>query len=96
MAKLTIVAKTVAKTDSVESVKSEMLKLIAPTREEEGCIEYFLHQDNEDPTILIFYETWENYACFERHMSTQHFKNYVNTVGSMIKEKVVYKMTRVG
>ena len=95
MSHLTVVAKVVAKKDSVENVKRELLKLIEPTRKEDGCIEYNLHQDNEDPAVFIFYETWESLARLESHMNTEHFKNYVNAVGSLIDEKVVHKMTRI-
>ena len=95
MSKLTVVATVVAKTDSVEAVKTELLRLIAPTRKEDGCIGYHLHQDNEDPAVFVFYETWESLACLENHMNSDHFKSYVNAVGCMIKEKVVHKMTKI-
>ena len=90
-----MVAKIVAKKESIESVKNEMLKLIEPTRKEQGCIEYNLHQDNEEPAVFVFYETWESRACLDNHMSTDHYKNYVSTVGGLIDEKVVHKMTRI-
>jgi len=95
VSELTVVAKVTAKKDSVENVKGELLKLIAPTRKEEGCIEYNLHQDNEDPAVFVFYETWESLASLENHMNSDHFKNYVNAVGSMIEDKAVHKMTRI-
>ena len=95
MSKLTVVAKVVAKADSVKDVKTELLKLIEPTRKEDGCIEYNLQQDNEDPAVFIFYETWESFACLEKHMNSDHFKRYVNAVGSLIEDKVVHKMTRI-
>lgn len=95
MSKLTVVAKVVAKTDSVKTVKAELMRLIEPTRKEEGCIEYNLHQDNENPAVFVFYETWESLACLESHMSSDHFKSYVNAVGSLIEDKVVHKMTRI-
>lgn len=95
MSKLTIVAKIIAKNNSVDNVKSELLKLIEPTRKEHGCIEYNLHQDNEDPAVFVFYETWDNLTCLENHMNTDHFKNYVNAVGSLLEEKVVHKMTQI-
>lgn len=95
MPPLTVVAKVVAKKECVETVKSELLKLIAPTRKENGCIEYKLHQDNEDPAVFIFYETWESSACLARHMDSNHFKNYVSAVSGLLEEKVVNKMTRI-
>jgi len=94
VAKVTVVAKIVAKKDSVEAVKSELLKLITPTRQESGCIEYTLHQDNQDPSLFLFYETWENAASIEKHMNTDHYKAYVRALDGMLEEKVVNKMTR--
>jgi quinol monooxygenase YgiN len=55
MAKLTIVAKTITKADKIDLVKAELLKLIDITRAEEGCINYDLHQDNENPAHLNQY-----------------------------------------
>jgi len=95
MTTLTVVAKIVAKNDSIESVKSEMLKLIDPTRNEDGCIEYNLHQDNENPAVFIFYETWKSSACLESHMNTDHFKSFVTAVGNVVEEIVLNKMTRI-
>jgi quinol monooxygenase YgiN len=92
---LIVVAKVVAKKDCVEAVKTELLKLIAPTRQESGCIEYNLHQDNDDPAVFVFYETWESLTCLEAHMNTEHFKSYVTAVNVMIEEKIVHKMARI-
>ncbi|WP_198590427.1 antibiotic biosynthesis monooxygenase, partial [Shewanella sp. 10N.286.52.B9] len=49
MTKLTIVANIKANEDKIELVKAELLKLIDVTRAEDGCINYDLHQDNDNP-----------------------------------------------
>ncbi len=95
MSQLTVVAKLVAKTEAVESVKRELLKLIAPTRKEKGCIDYNLHQDNDHPARFIFYENWESAACLEQHINSDHYKAYAGAVDGLIAEKVVHKMTRI-
>lgn len=95
MSKITVVAKLVAKKNSVEAVKAELLKLILPTRKESGCIEYNLHQDNQDPAVFIFYETWESAASLEKHICTDHYKAYVRALDGIIDEKVINKMTRI-
>ena len=95
MSKITVVAKIVAKKESVEAVKAELLQLIPPTRKENGCIEYLLHQDNQDPAVFIFYETWESADSLVAHTNTDHYKAYVNAVASWIEDKVVHKMTRI-
>lgn len=95
MSIITVVAKLIVKEAGVDSVKSELLKLITPTRQEEGCIEYRLHQDNENKCVFIFYENWQNSACLERHMNSAHFKSYVAAVDDLLAEKVVHKMTEI-
>lgn len=93
MSIVTVVAKLVVKEDAVQTVKAELLKLIEPTRQEKGCIEYRLHQDNAAPNIFIFYENWENMASLEQHLNTTHYKNHVVAVTGLISDKVVHKMT---
>jgi quinol monooxygenase YgiN len=95
MAKITVVARIVAKKGAVESVRCELLKLVAPTRGEDGCIEYRLHQDREDPAVFIFYENWESEACLTRHMESVHFIAYVCAVDGLLAEKTVHRMTMI-
>lgn len=53
MPKVTIVAKIIANGDAINAVKTELMKMIGPTRQEEGCIEYRLYQDNDNPAVLV-------------------------------------------
>ncbi len=95
MAQVTVVAKVVAKQDTVAAVKAEAFKMIEPTRQEEGCIAYTLHQDNADPALFIFYETWESDAHLERHMTTDHFTRFVAAVDGLLSELAVHRLTRI-
>ena len=95
MSTITVVAKLVAKKDSIAAVKTELLKLVAPTRKEQGCIEYRLHQDNADPAVFVFYENWENATCLEKHLCTDHYKAYVSAVDGIIEGKTVNKMIQI-
>ena len=96
MSKLVIIAKVVSKKEAVQSVRSELLKLIAPTRNEEGCLDYALHQDNDDPALFIFHERWESPAHFEKHRNSEHFKAYISATDGLIQEKVVNMSSRIG
>ena len=42
---LTIIAMVVANKDKLALVKDKLIKLFKATREEEGCLNYVLHQD---------------------------------------------------
>ncbi len=93
MSNLIIIARVVAKEDSVQSVKSELLKLVAVAREEDGCIKYSMHQDNDNPAAFMFYETWASQASLEMHMNTDSFKAYLKATEGLVAEKRVYKLS---
>ena len=77
MSKLTIVANIHAKSDKIDLVKSELEKIIAPTLTEKGCINYEMHQDNENPAHFLFFENWESRELWQAHMEKQHLKDYM-------------------
>lgn len=95
MSKVTIAAMVVAKKDCVNSVKEEMLRMIEPTRQEAGCIEYRLHQDKLEPALFLFYENWESTAHLESHLNSPHYKNYVAAIANQLVDKVVHKMIEI-
>jgi len=90
---LTVVAKLVAKQESIQDVKDALIKLVEPTRSEKGCIEYMLHQDTANPAVFIFYENWDNEECLAKHKETEHYKSCFSTVGNLIQDKEVHLMT---
>ncbi|MFC2135789.1 putative quinol monooxygenase [Bacteroidota bacterium] len=94
MAYLTIVAKIKAMEDVVEVVRNELLKLIEPTRKEKGCLDYILFQDNEDPSLFLFYENWETAEDLDRHMESEHFNACFDKIGNMISTEV-HKATKL-
>ncbi|MGI9263144.1 MAG: putative quinol monooxygenase, partial [Woeseiaceae bacterium] len=66
---VTIVAHIYANAEKVDLVRTELEKLIPITRSEEGCVQYDLHQDNENPAHFMFYENWASRELWQRHMN---------------------------
>ncbi len=95
MSAFTIVAEIVAKPDSVDAVLSELLKIIEPTRNEEGCISYHLHQDTEKPNLFVFIENWKNTQAFEAHLATPHFIALVAAINNINDGITIKKLTPV-
>jgi quinol monooxygenase YgiN len=96
MTTLTIVANIKAKESEVERVKSELLKLIDATRAEEGCINYDLHQDNENPAHFLFFENWVSRELWQAHMGTPHIADYLAATEGAVESFVVNEMTHIG
>lgn len=80
---LTVIAHLRALDGQIEETKTFLMGLIAPTRAEPGCIEYWLHQDDEDPAEFTFYENWINRAEWDKHMEMPHLQAF-----SDVKDKV--------
>jgi quinol monooxygenase YgiN len=95
MTKLTIVANIKANPDKVELVKAELIKLIAITRAEAGCVNYDLHQDNADPAHFMFYENWDSRALWQTHMSAPHLAAYMAATDGAVAQFTVTEMTLI-
>ncbi len=93
--KLTIVARIEAKKDQIDLIKSELIKLIEPTRREAGCIQYDLHQDNENPEIFLFYENWESRELWQNHMNNDHLAAYMKATEGAVENFVVHEMSMI-
>ena len=95
MARLTLAANIIAKDDKIDLVKTELLKLIDITRAEEGCINYNLHQDNENPAHFLFYENWKSRELWQTHMGNQHLKDYMTATEGAVEEFTLNEITGI-
>ncbi|MFS4466619.1 putative quinol monooxygenase [Maribacter sp. 2210JD10-5] len=93
---LTIVANIHAKPEHVERVKSELIKLIAPTRAEEGCLNYDLHQDNVNENHFMFYENWASRALWQKHMQSEHILELQKIIDDIVEATVINEMMPIG
>lgn len=90
---LTIIAKIVIKPNQIELVKSELLKLIEPTLKEAGCIQYDLHQDNDNPSVFLFYETWQSRELWQEHMKSSHLADHAKATEGAVESVTINEMT---
>lgn len=94
--KLTIIASIKVKEGKLDLVKKELLKLIDITRAEEGCINYDLHQDQNNKNIFLFHENWTNRALWERHINSNHMAEYNKATEGAGEESALHEMTQIG
>ena len=70
-----------------EDVVREVLKgLVEPTRKEEGCVQYVLHADNENPGHFVFYEDWTSMAQLQAHIATPHMQAFLARSEELLAE----------
>ncbi|MGR6873127.1 putative quinol monooxygenase [Pseudomonas sp. HK3] len=95
MKDLTIVARIEAKKDQIGLVKSALLKLIEPTRKEDGCLHYALHQDNENPEVFLFFESWASRELWQAHMNNVHLKQYMEETEGAVTSFTLNEMSNI-
>ncbi len=93
---LTILAQITAVPGKEDLVRAELLKLVPITRAEQGCIQYDLHVDNENPGFFVFYENWETRALWQTHMSAPHLAAYMAATDGAVSDFVLNEMSAIG
>jgi quinol monooxygenase YgiN len=72
--------------------------LIAPSRQEPGCLVYELHVDPEDPGKFMFYEKFKDQAALDVHLASPHFhsfQSHLKALGDLIASQTVTKWRSV-
>lgn len=83
---ITVVAHLKAKPGKEEDLKKELLALIEPSRNDQGCVNYDLHQSTNDPAHFIFHENWNTMSDLELHLQQPHLQDFVAKADDLLSE----------
>jgi len=86
---LTIIAHARAKPGKEAQAREILQALVVPTRLEEGCIDYDLHQSAEDPSSFVFYENWTSPEALEAHAKSPHITHFRSICAESLLEPPV-------
>jgi quinol monooxygenase YgiN len=71
-AEVGLTAEVTAKPEHVDDLRAALKMLIAPSRAEDGCLQYDLYEDREKPGHFIFFERWRDAAALAAHAKAPH------------------------
>jgi quinol monooxygenase YgiN len=71
---VTVVAMFQARPGKEAELRAALIELVAPTRKENGCLNYDLHQSPEDAARFLFHENWTSKAALDVHLQSAHVK----------------------
>jgi quinol monooxygenase YgiN len=83
---VTVLAMFKAKSGLEERVREELLKLVAPTRAESGCINYDLHQCSDDKTKFMLYENWVSRKDLDIHLEMPYLNQFKSIADEILAE----------
>ncbi len=94
---LTVIAYMKAAPGKEEELKTELEALIEPTSQEDGFVNYDLHQSVEDPGAFFFYENWESAEHLTAHLATPHLVRFAGIMGELLDENglTINKVRRI-
>ncbi|MFP3489745.1 putative quinol monooxygenase, partial [Staphylococcus sp. SIMBA_130] len=64
-----------------EAVLHGLQEVLVGSRNEEGNIQYDVHQSIEDSTFVI-YEVWKDRQAIETHINSEHYEKYRENLGA--------------
>jgi quinol monooxygenase YgiN len=83
---LTVVAEITARTGKEDELKRLLLGLVEPTRKEDGCVQYDLHQSTDTPARFVFYENWTSRDALDKHLQSPHVTTCLAAVAEVLAE----------
>ena len=53
-------------------------------RDEEGCQQFDICQDQQNPAIIFLYEIYDDEAAFEAHKAARHYHEFNHAIDGMV------------
>lgn len=76
-----------ARPGSEEALQQAILDCVAPTREEDGNVNYDVHRGADDPAIFVIYEGWTGQDALDRHFTLPHFTKLMAAAEDLVAER---------
>ncbi|MEP7341502.1 MAG: putative quinol monooxygenase [Acidobacteriota bacterium] len=93
--KVTVIAYIEVKPGTEDAFLTAASAVVAATRAEPPCINYDLHQSDENPNLFVFYENWTSMAGLQEHARSAHIQTFRNSIADLLAKPTdikTYKM----
>lgn len=94
---LTVIASLRAKPGSEDQLRAALSTLIEPTKQEEGNVNYDMHEAVDQPGLFYFYENWASAEALQQHMQAPHMVKALGAAGELLAEPpTIAQVKRIG
>jgi quinol monooxygenase YgiN len=76
-----------ARPDKLDEVLAASLEHVHRSRTEPGCLLHSVHQNVEDPTVVVFVEHWESRDALTAHFGRPDSNSFVKTLAALAAER---------
>lgn len=89
MSEVKVVAIITAKPEQYSAVSNAVRAMVAPSRSEEGCLQYDLHEDQDVKGSFVFIERWKSENALKTHMAMPYHDEFLAVLqGKLISLEV--------
>lgn len=81
---LTVVAHLRAAEGKVDDLRDVLTALVGPTTQEDGNVNYDLHESVDEPGLFYFYENWESGDHLDAHMASPHLQAAIGRLDELV------------
>ena len=81
-----LIAVLKANEDKKQNLKDELLKLVTPSKEEPGCLDYEVFELKEMPGTFYVKEAYKDQAAFESHMESGYLQSFIEKTKHLLAE----------
>lgn len=82
---LSVIAYITAKAGHQDQVREALLDLVSQTRNEKGCVNYDLHQSQENASEFAIYENWNKSTDLDAHANSAHLQAFTRIAGHLLE-----------
>jgi quinol monooxygenase YgiN len=94
---LTVIVHIKSKPGMEERMNQTLQEVIAPTRQESGCITLDLLVDKNDPNHFVLYENWKDRSALDAHFQQPYVKQALKTYEEISAEPIaVMSLEKIG
>ena len=86
--KLFIFARFHAREGKEDAVGEALHEVVAPSREEAGCLNIHAFRSTRDPGLFYIHSCWTDEAAFDLHATLPHTVRFVERVGPLIDHPI--------
>ena len=76
-----------ARPDTLDDVLTVSLEHVRRSRTEPGCLLHSVHQNVEDPSVVVFLEHWEDRDALSAHFAQPASRAFVTAVNDLAAER---------
>jgi quinol monooxygenase YgiN len=90
---LFVFARFHARPGNEDAVAATLRAVVAPTRQERGCVSINAFRSTRDPGLFYIHSRWRDEAAFEQHAALPHTVTFLERVQPLIDHPLDVALT---